>query len=55
MKMLNAALVITLMLVSHVALAERGSAKDNSVTYAKVITMHQDHKTREFSPFELTD
>ncbi len=30
MKILNATLVITLMLVSSAALAERGSAKDNT-------------------------
>ncbi|MGO2240740.1 MAG: hypothetical protein ACTH5D_03170 [Halomonas sp.] len=55
MKMLNAALAITLMLVSHAALAERGAANDNRVTYDEVITMHQGHGTREFSPSELTD
>ncbi|NYT73542.1 hypothetical protein HZU72_14045 [Halomonas sp. QX-2] len=55
MKMLNAALVIILMLVSHTALAERGTAKDNSVPYVDVITMHQGYETREFSPSELTD
>ncbi|NYT73528.1 hypothetical protein HZU72_13965 [Halomonas sp. QX-2] len=55
MKILNATLVITLMLVSSAALAERGSAKDNRVTYVDAITMHQDHETRGLSPADLTE
>lgn len=55
MKMLNATLVITLMLVSHAAFAERGSAKYNRVTNVDAIAMQQDHGTRELTPSDLTD
>lgn len=59
MKMLNAMLVITLMLVSHTAFAERGAAKDYRVMNDDAIAMHQDYGTREgtreFTPSELTD
>lgn len=55
MKMLNAMLVITLMLVSSVALAERGAATDNRIANVDAIAMHQDDRTREFMPSDLTD
>lgn len=55
MKILNAALVITLMLVSSAALAERGSAKDNRVAYVDLSSMQQGHETPKFSPYELSD
>ena len=55
MKMLNATLVITLMLISHAVFAEQGPTKANSVIYDDAVTMHQDRETREFSPSELTD
>lgn len=55
MKMLNATLVVTLMLVSSAALAERGAATDNGVANVDTIAMHRDQGTREFNPAELTD
>ncbi|UZH12061.1 MULTISPECIES: hypothetical protein [unclassified Halomonas] len=55
MKMLNATLVITFMLVSHAAFAERGATKYNRVTNVDAIAMHQDHEARELTPSDLTN
>lgn len=55
MKILHAALIISLMLFSSATLAERGSSKDNRITYPDSSPTHQDRDIRRFSPSDLTD
>lgn len=51
MKVLNATLVITLLLVSGVALAERGSGEDNEIVYPESASSQQG-SALSFSPSE---
>ncbi|WP_249979206.1 hypothetical protein [Vreelandella olivaria] len=55
MKMLNIALMMTLMLISGVALAERGSDKDNEIAYPESTSTSTSSETRSFSPSDLID
>ncbi|MBS3666348.1 hypothetical protein [Vreelandella boliviensis] len=51
MKVLNAILVVTLLLVSGVALAERNSGEDNEIVYPESASSQQD-SALSFSPSE---
>lgn len=53
MRILNAALVVTLTLISGVALAERGSSEDNKIVYPESAPSKQDSGARNFSPSEM--
>ncbi|EHA16815.1 hypothetical protein [Halomonas sp. HAL1] len=53
MKMLNAVLMITLVLISGVALAEKGAAEDSRVVYSESKSPQQGSGTRSLSPSEL--
>ncbi|NVF14591.1 hypothetical protein [Vreelandella maris] len=53
MKILNAALIITLALISGVALAERGSVEDRRVVYSESKSPQQGSDTRSLTPSEL--
>lgn len=55
MKMLNAALIIALTLTSGVALAERGSDKDNRIISPESSPAQQDSETQSFTPSEVLD
>lgn len=55
MKILNAVLVISFMLVSNAALAERGSGEDNRIAHPESSSTQKDSEDRNFSPSDLTD
>lgn len=55
MKKLNIALMITLMLVSGAALAERGSEKYNEVAHPESSSTHYNSDTQHFSTADIID
>ena len=55
MKMLNAALIITLTLTSSVSLAERGSGEDNRIAFPDSTFTQHDSEARHFSPSNLPE
>ncbi|UEQ06296.1 hypothetical protein LMS44_10615 [Halomonas profundus] len=55
MKMLYAALIIALTLVSGVALAERGSDEGSRIISPESTSTQKDSEEKYFSPSDLTD
>lgn len=55
MKMLNAALIITLTLTSSVALAERGSGEDNRIVFPDSTSTQHSSEVKHFSLTDLPE